>query len=62
MGYVDTVEEITLTTGSVNGLADTLWIGATDTDDYVGKIDEVAIFSDVLTPAEIEEIYLYGLK
>ena len=38
------------------------WIGRTDNERYwIGGIDNVAIYNKVLLPAEIAELYAYGM-
>jgi len=58
LGYADGQLDITLPTGSVGALADTLSIGsASGVDTHLGHIDHVAIWNRALSPLEIAELY-----
>ncbi len=61
LGYIDGTEDITLTTGAVNDLADTLFIGIVATFQFTGDVDESAIFDRELSSTEINDLMDNGL-
>ena len=60
--YVDGVVEASRTATGLNSQATNFFIGraADDGENFNGKLDDVAVFSDVLTPEQITALYNNG--